>query len=70
MTTAKPSIKKMIIVRIGIRRTNKEIANTTVPIPRIESQRVVKSMCSPRAQPQIMSVRRMLLRLLVGFPLR
>jgi hypothetical protein len=44
-TTDNPSTKKIRIVRIGIRRTSKEIAKSTVPIPRVESQRVVKSMC-------------------------
>ena len=36
-------MKKIIIVRIGILRTNKERPKHNVPIPSIESQRVVIS---------------------------
>lgn len=42
-----PIMKKIMIVRTGIRRTNKEIPKIIVPMPRIESQRVVISMLPP-----------------------
>ena len=40
-------MKKTIIVRIGILRTNNEMPKHKVPIPSIESQRVVVSILSP-----------------------
>lgn len=40
-------MKKIMIVRTGIRRTNNEIPKIIVPMPRIESQRVVISMLPP-----------------------
>lgn len=46
-TSGKPSAKNMMIVRIGIRKTNNEMPKHTVPIPRTKSQRVVISILSP-----------------------
>jgi hypothetical protein len=43
VTTDVPIMKKIMIVRMGMRRINNEIAKSIVPIPRIKSQRVVKS---------------------------
>jgi hypothetical protein len=37
-------MRKITIVRTGIRRTNNEIAKIIVAMPRVESQRVAKSM--------------------------
>jgi hypothetical protein len=44
-TSDVPIMKKIMIVRVGMRRINNESAKITVPMPRIKSQRVVKSMC-------------------------
>jgi hypothetical protein len=41
-TTGNPNAKNTIIVRSGILRTNRDIPNNTVPIPRTDSQRLVK----------------------------
>jgi hypothetical protein len=49
-TNGTPIMKKTIIVRIGILSTNKEIPKHSVPIPSIESQRVVVSILSPVVQ--------------------
>ena len=46
-TSGTPIMKKTIIVRIGILSTNNEIPKHKVPIPSIESQRVVVSILSP-----------------------
>ena len=46
-TSGTPIMKKTIIVRIGILSTNKERPKHNVPIPSIESQRVVVSILSP-----------------------
>ena len=46
-TSGTPIIKKTTIVRIGILNTNSDIPKHNVPIPRIESQRVVVSIFSP-----------------------
>jgi hypothetical protein len=43
-TTDVPIMKKIMIVRIGMRRINNDIAKIIVPMPRIKSQLVVKSM--------------------------
>src|SRR5947209_13579529 len=42
-TSGTPIMKKTIIVRIGILNTNRERPKQSVPIPSIESQRVVLS---------------------------
>src|SRR5947209_18679262 len=49
-TSGTPIMKKTIIVRIGILSTNNEIPKHNVPIPSIESQRVVVSILSPVVQ--------------------
>ena len=46
-TSGTPIMKKIIIVRIGILSTNKDRPKHNVPIPSIESQRVVLSILSP-----------------------
>ncbi len=46
-TSGTPIMKKTIIVRIGILSTNNEIPKHSVPIPSIDSQRVVVSILSP-----------------------
>ena len=46
-TSGTPIMKKTIIVRIGILSTNNEMPKHKVPIPSIESQRVVVSILSP-----------------------
>jgi hypothetical protein len=46
-TSGTPIMKKTIMVRIGILSTNNEIPKHKVPIPSIESQRVVVSILSP-----------------------
>ena len=46
-TSGKPIAKNMMIVRIGIRKTNNEMPKHTVPIPSSRSQRVVISIFSP-----------------------
>ena len=46
-TSGTPIMKKTIIVRIGILSTNNEIPKHNVPIPSIDSQRVVVSILSP-----------------------
>src|SRR6266849_4517129 len=46
-TSGTPIMKKTIILRIGILSTNKERPKHNVPIPSIESQRVVLSILSP-----------------------
>src|SRR5215472_11790368 len=46
-TSGTPIMKKTIIVRIGILSTNKDRPKHNVPIPSIESQRVVLSILSP-----------------------
>jgi hypothetical protein len=46
-TSGTPIMKKTIIVRIRIVSTNNEIPQQSVPIPSIESQRVVVSILSP-----------------------
>jgi hypothetical protein len=46
-TSGKPSAKNMMIVRMGIRKTNNEMPKHTVPIPSTRSQRVVISILSP-----------------------
>jgi hypothetical protein len=46
-TSGTPIMKKTIIVRIGILSTNKERPKHNVPIPSIDSQRVVVSILSP-----------------------
>jgi len=43
-TSDMPIMKKIMIVRVGMRRINNESAKITVPMPRIKSQRVVESM--------------------------
>jgi hypothetical protein len=46
-TSGKPIAKNMMIVRMGIRKTNNEMPKHTVPIPSTRSQRVVISILSP-----------------------
>jgi hypothetical protein len=46
-TSGTPIMKKTIIVRIRIVSTNNEIPHQSVPIPSIESERVVVSILSP-----------------------
>jgi len=46
-TSGMPIMKKTMMVRIGILNTNSEIPKHNVPIPSIESQRVVVSILSP-----------------------
>ena len=46
-TSGTPIMKKTMIVRIGILSMNNEIPKHSVPIPSIESQRVVVSILSP-----------------------
>jgi hypothetical protein len=45
-TRGKPIAKKMIVVLIGICKTNREIPKQTVPIPRIKIHCVVISSCN------------------------
>jgi hypothetical protein len=46
-TSGKPNAKNMMIVRMGIRKTNNEMPKHNVPIPSTRSQRVVISILSP-----------------------
>jgi hypothetical protein len=46
-TSGKPIAKNIMIVRMGIRKTNNEMPKHTVPIPSTRSQRVVISILSP-----------------------
>jgi hypothetical protein len=50
MTTGIPIAKKIIIVLIGTRTTKREMAKHTVPIPRINNQRVMMSMSRDSTQ--------------------
>ena len=48
-TSGTPMMKNTMMVRIGILSTNSDIPKHNVPIPSIESQRVVVSILSPIA---------------------